>query len=130
MAIDLKLSNHGSSEAPRDLIFENLTFALTSGKDELVQRLTTRLLVWLGEWWADVTRGVPWEQDILVKNPAYDTIASDILTVILETNGISEILDFRIEDTDGVQRSITISFDARSDEGELLEIENLSLQAI
>jgi hypothetical protein len=128
MAIDLKLNPLGNSSGPRDIVFENLTFALVNGKDELVQRLTTRLLVFLGEWWADITRGVPYTQDILVKNPLYDTISSALKTVILQTNGIDKILDFRIVDTDGVKRSITISFECQSDDGETLEIEDLQLQ--
>jgi len=128
MAIDLKLNPQGNSSGPRDIVFENLTFVLTSGKDELVQRLTTRLLVFLGEWWADITRGVPYTQEILVKNPLHDTIESAIKTVILETNGIDKILAFSIKDTDGVQRSITISFECLSEDGDILEIENLALQ--
>lgn len=128
MAIDLSLSNSNNSSAPRDLIFDNLTFAMTSGKDELVQRLTTRLLVFLGEWWKDVNLGVPYKEDVLIKNPLYDTIATDIKQTILETKGISKILSFRIDDTDGVQRSITISFDCQGDDGELLEFQALNLQ--
>jgi len=128
MAVDLKLSNYGSSVAPRDLVFDRLNFQLIDGKDELVQRLTTRLLVFLGEWWADITKGVPYVEDILVKNPAYDTIASDIKRVILETQGISKILSFNIVDKDVLARAITISFECLSDDGQTLELENLRLQ--
>jgi len=128
MATGFMLSNHNNSSAPRDLIFENLTFKMISAKDELIQRLVTRLLVFLGEWWLNVNLGIDYMNDILIKAPYYETIASDFKRVILQTDGISKILSFSINDINNQRRAINISFDCQSDDGEILEVESLNLQ--
>lgn len=43
--------------------------ATVQDEDELLQRIKTRLLTFLGEWWLDVELGVPYFQQILGFKP-------------------------------------------------------------
>ena len=106
----------------RDILFEDLNFKLINDQDELRQRLTTRLQVFLGEWWQDVTLGIPYLDKILIKNPLYDTISSLLKREILDTDGIKSLLKFSMKDSDIENRTLDVSFVAKSINDEIIEI--------
>ncbi len=55
------------------------------------QAVTTRLLLWKGEWFLDVTDGTPWLQDITGNNTNYDF---EIQSRILDTPGVTDIVSY------------------------------------
>lgn len=57
------------------------------------QSVKTRLLLWTGNWFLDVTEGTPWSQKILGANtkPLYDLA---IQQRILETPGVKNITKY------------------------------------
>lgn len=55
------------------------------------QAVLTRLLLWYGEWFLDITDGTPWSQDVLGFNTSYDL---EIQSRILETPGVLTITEY------------------------------------
>ena len=55
------------------------------------QAVITRLLLWTGEWFLDVTDGTPWLQDIIGNNTNYDF---EIQSRILGTPGVTDIVSY------------------------------------
>ena len=57
----------------------------------VAQAVQTRLNMWTGEWFLDVTDGTPYMQDILGRNTNYDF---EIKSRILNTPGVVSITDY------------------------------------
>ena len=57
----------------------------------VAQAVQTRLNLWVGEWFLDVTDGTPYMQDILGRNTNYDF---EIKARILTTPGVVSITDY------------------------------------
>lgn len=73
----------------------------------VAQSVTTRLKLWLGEWFLDTTVGTPWLQQVLGKNTQslYDTA---IRTVVLQTVGVLSIEEYT-STLDSQNRSLAVS---------------------
>lgn len=124
--IDWELNNDPTSPDFGDLVFGEYTDYTVEGIDGLVQRLKIRLQVFLGEWFLDVDRGVPYFQEILEKGTSYDQISNSIKLVIAQTEDVKQINSFIIKDSDIERRKIIINFTVSSVFGEI-EINNLIL---
>lgn len=106
--MDLKLGSDG------DLDFENNDLVLVDDAAAIKQACAMRLRTFLGEIFSDETRGVPWFQEILIKNPSFLVIGELIKTTILGTDGVSDITKF-VFDLDG--REATLDFEALTESG-------------
>jgi hypothetical protein len=74
------------------------------------QKVRTRLLLWLGEFFLDKTEGTPWETKVVGKNknPTYDLV---IQQRILQTEGVRSIVSYNsvlTHKTRGLAVSVTI----------------------
>ena len=123
---DWALNNDTTSPEYGDLVIGSFIDHRVEGIDGLVQRLKMRLLVFLGEWFLDDTRGVPYFQEILEKGTSYDQVSDAIKLVIAETPDVKKINSFTIRDSEFVNRKIIISFSVSSVYGDI-SIDNLSL---
>lgn len=65
-----------------------------SGSDYVVQTIRTQLLMYQGEWWLDLTAGIPWFQTILAAPADIKTAEQIIKTSILGTPGVTELVEF------------------------------------
>lgn len=74
------------------------------------QLVETRLKLWLGEWFADTSDGVPWSTQVLGRGttPTYDSVIQER---ILETPGVEAIASYR---SALVNRVLTISATVRT----------------
>ena len=108
-----------------DLVFENNELVLVDGLDLVEQLLRQRLQTFLGEWFLDTSLGLPYFQDILVKNPNANVVTSLLKDAILNTPGVIELVSFT-PDFDSVNRSLNLSFSVRANDGEIT-ITNLIL---
>lgn len=63
---------------------------LVNSPATVAQAVLTRLSLWRGQWWLDLTVGMPWLEDVIGKNtgPIYDI---QIQQYILATQGVSQI---------------------------------------
>lgn len=81
---------------------------LVNSRAMVGQKVQTRLLLWRGEWFLDVTAGTPWLQNVvgLRSNPAY---VQTISQVILGTSGVTAITSFNL--VVGPRRTLTGTVD-------------------
>jgi hypothetical protein len=99
-----------------DLEIQNGDFVLIEDKEALQQFLKQRLQTFLGEWFLDSSKGVPYFEEILVKRPQFEAVDSIFKTQILQTPGIINLESFEF-DYDGPTRALSLSFRAQSIEG-------------
>ncbi len=109
-----------------DLVFEGFDFDLVDDTNQIMQNLAVRLRFFLGEWFLDVTQGLPYYQVFFTKAPNLIQVESILKNEILTTRGIVELISF-IADFDSRTRIFSVKFSARSISGEELQKE-LELQ--
>lgn len=107
-----------------DLVIENFDFQLIDGVDQITQNTGIRLRFFLGEWFIDITQGIPYYQEIFKKSPNQIQVDNIIKNEIITTFGIEEILSYT-SDYNQRTRLFTVNFRARtfSEENILLELE-------
>lgn len=87
--IDIKLD-----PITNDLVIEDYDFSLVESHQQISQNLSIRLKFFLGEWFLDIFEGVPYYQEIFVKNPNLILIENSIKEEIITTRGVQEIISF------------------------------------
>lgn len=119
--VDISLDLDPSSNTYKDVLVQNGGLVLTSdsnqnGTDPVVQNVIQRMQWMLGEWFLDVTGGVPWFQEIFIKNPDQDKVDALLLGVITTTPGIVAVTyyDFGLNKTN---RSVSVNFRAQKTAG-------------
>lgn len=85
---------------------------VVTGTDATVQHLRTRLRLFQGEWFFDLRVGVPYFEQILVKNPNLVAVTGIFRSAIQSTPGV-ERLDRIDIDFDSASRTLTVEFTAK-----------------
>jgi len=81
-----------------------------TGTDEIAQTIKTRLRLYLGEYFRDITDGTPWFQSILGKGTSLNNKEALLRNRIIQTDGVHEITKFETEfDNDSRTYSITVN---------------------
>lgn len=62
--------------------------------EAVAQAVKTSLLLWLGEWYLDVTAGVPYMQSVIGKH-SQDLADSTLVAQISQVQGVVNIVDFQ-----------------------------------
>lgn len=88
----------------------------TTTAEEVAQRIRTRLRMFKGEWFANEDEGVPYFDEILEKGVADGRVEAIIRAVILGTPGVASLNSY-VHERDESTRSLTISFEAVTDDG-------------
>ena len=101
------------SDETEDMALENGDIVFVTKADAVKQSVRQRLKMFMGEWFLDLDSGVPYYQDVLVKNPNPTLIEGIFKNEILATPGILELLTFSL-DYDNATRKLTIAFTARA----------------
>ncbi len=99
--MNLKLDSAG------DLAVENNELVLFDGADEITQLVQQRLNTFLGEYFYDTSIGVPYFEQILVKNPQPAIVYALLKNMITETDGVTELTEFDV-DYDAANRTMDI----------------------
>lgn len=115
MSLDLKLD-----VVTHDLLVVNYDLVITDDIQQLMQNLKIRLLFFLGEWFLDITRGVPYYEEILIKNPNQSRVESILKQQILNTKNVKEMLEFNLN-YDASTRLLNVTFSVDTDFG-ILEL--------
>ena len=113
---DLKLNNS-------DIDLSTYGLQLIENEDFITQKLRIALRLFYGEWFLDITQGVTYYEDILVKNPDGARIEAVLKSTILGVIGVNELLSFDM--TLSADRTLTVTFSVNTDVGELNLIEVL-----
>ena len=112
--INLQLDDSG------DIFTRNYGLARTSGNDQVAQRISTRLKLLLGEWFLDTGAGVPWFDQILIKNPNRAIVQGVLKRAILQTPKVNDLIRFDISE-DSVNRKIVVNFTVTTNDGSTVE---------
>lgn len=111
--IDLKFD-----KITHDLAIESSDLRFVEGRDEMLQNLKIRLLFIGGEWFLDTEAGVPYFDEVWIKNPDPALVDDIFKSVILETEGIVDLVEFNSE-YNTLTRKYTLSFKANSIYGQV-----------
>lgn len=109
-----------------DLRLVDGQLVLVSGTDAIRQDLAVRLRWFKGEWFLDRRTGVPWFQSILGHRASTAAIERILRTAIRATPGVSSITRLSI-DTDNVERTLTVDFEVRTNDGDSIEFTDFIL---
>jgi hypothetical protein len=60
----------------------------------VAQAVKTRLALWVGEWFLDITEGMPWNAQVIGKRLRGKNYDAAIRQRILETEGVLELSDY------------------------------------
>ena len=82
------------------------------------QGVKIRLLFFRGEWFLDVSKGIPYFQSVFVKNPNLDHVRTLYRREILDAPGVDNLLSL-ILDFDAQTRELDVSWEADSDQGRI-----------
>jgi len=120
-----------------DIALVHGDIALVTGPDEIRQRVLLRLRRQLGEWAYDTTLGVPWIEQVFVRNPDLGVIRALLVREIANTSGVLEVRSLELTLTAGRELSFTWSALVLADNGEsvftdssLVDFDNGELQFI
>jgi hypothetical protein len=103
----------------KDLLVVNNDLSLTSdaypegtaplATNPVLQDILQRIRFFLGEWFLDNTQGIPYFQQILVKNPDQSKIDAIFQNVILGTPGVTQLSSYSFNVNTGA-RILTVTF--------------------
>lgn len=115
----------GYAELERDEETNDLRIPIRilRGPDACVQRLRQRFAMVLGEWFLDQRLGVPYREQLLVKNPDKGLVTSLFRRVILDTPGFARVVSLNCS-VDKASRTMTTTFEA------VLEDPNVIVRAV
>lgn len=118
---DLSIDLDPVSSTYKDLLIVDGDLVLTSdvnpvGTDPVLQGVLQNISLALGEWFLDLSAGLPWLQQILVKNPDQSKIDAILRSAILATPGIVRLNSYSF-DLSLKTRSGTIRFSAQKTDG-------------
>jgi len=82
----------------------------------VIQRIRVRFRFFLGEWFLDQRLGIPYFQDILIKNPDPTLISAIFRQVLLTTPGVLRVDAFTAT-LDAPTRVLTVNFQATLTDG-------------
>ena len=107
-----------------DLALDAKTHDLTLNGDVLfidnaervAQQIKIQLLTFLGEWFLDVTHGVPYLDYVLIKNPNFTLIRELFREQILNVDGVSNLVSIDI-DFNSATRQMSLSYEAETEYG-------------
>lgn len=95
----------------------------TSGLDEVEQTIRTRLRLFLGEYFRDITDGTPWFEQILGKGVSVDTRDAAIRNRVARTPGVIRLTSY-VADFDVNTRKYSVTIGVLTNFGLLTVTEN------
>jgi len=110
-----------------DLLIVDGDLVLVDGnRDEVIQELNIRLNFFLGEWFLDVTAGIPYFQTILKKGTSIQTVNGIFIREINAVEEVNDILDFQAT-FDGESRVYRVDFKVDTIYGIITGSEEISI---
>lgn len=101
-----------------DLVVDSDLY-LVVDQPQVVQHIRQRLQTFLGEWFLDLTVGVPWFQRILGKVQYISTVTTILKATVAETTGVKEVTSFTVAAADA-ERTLRCTFSCVLTSGETL----------
>lgn len=92
--------------------------------ERVAQQIKIQLLTFLGEWFLDVTHGVPYLEYVLVKNPNFTLIRELFREQILKVDGVNNLVSIDI-DFESATRKMLLNYEAETEYGMIVRKEVL-----
>lgn len=111
----------GLDPLTNDLEIVGFDLTLVNDRDQIAQNLGIRLAFVLGEWYLDITAGIPYYQDFFIKAPNQIQIETVLKEEIVNTVGVNEILAFstNYNPPGSPARTFTVNFQVNTVAGNL-----------
>lgn len=93
---------------------------------DVAQAIRIRLKFFRGEWFLDREQGVPWFEQIFVKNPNLEHVRAIFRKVIVDTPGVGDVRTVEVT-YDPLTRGLSLEFEADSDYGEISAVEEIAV---
>jgi hypothetical protein len=97
-----------------------------NGADKVAQQIKINLLTFLGEWFLDETWGVPYLEDILIKNPRMPSVETILRDHINSVFHVIKIESFGMG-WDRRRRTLNVEFEAITDFGPIRDSVKLEI---
>jgi hypothetical protein len=97
--------------------------------DRVAQQIKINLLAFLGEWFLDITFGVPYLESILVKNPKMAAIETILRSHVKSIPDVTNVTYLAL-DWDRRYRSLHVDFAANTKLGPIQESYKLEMQRV
>lgn len=94
--------------------------ALVGGVESIAQAAKISLQLFLGEWFLDEEKGVPWFEEVLVKGPNLVAVRGMFRKKLLEVPGVMDVLQLDLQLTNAT-RTLRVGFRCSTDVGEFAE---------
>lgn len=113
MSYDIQLDRE-----THDLVIDADTgdIQLLDNARRIAQQIKVTLLAFLGEWFLDTSFGVPYLDEIMVKNPRIGTLQAIFRAKIIDVPGVTRVRRLTF-DMNRATRALSVSFEAETLEG-------------
>jgi hypothetical protein len=101
-----------------DIIIGGTQVTRVSDAEYLAQKIRSKLQLIQGESQLDTEEGIPYFTDVFVKPVDLPLVGSLFKTLIINTEGVNELLTFEYE-LDTTERLLTINFSINTDFGDI-----------
>lgn len=91
---------------------------LLEDSDRVTQQIKVTLLTLLGEWFLDTDFGVPYLEEIMIKNPKLAAVTSILRQRILDVPDVTRVPTLLL-DFSRVQRTLSVVFEAETNVGRI-----------
>ena len=109
-------------ENTNNLILQNKDLQLTNNDvDYTVQKCIIILKVFKGEWYLNINIGIPYFENIFIKNPNIGLIEDIFKTIILSIETIEELIDFNLTYNNTI-RKLSLDFQAKLIDGSIINV--------
>ena len=97
-----------------DIFIRNGSFATVTDGSQVLQHVRTRLLFYLGEWFADNRAGTPWFEEVFIKPFNVANTENVIKSRIANTPDLQSIIEFSMAVPNPADRQLIVSFSAET----------------
>lgn len=107
-----------------DLIIADGDLIAIDNAERVAQQIKIQLLTWLGEWFLDITHGVPYLDYILVKNPNIELARSIFKEQIMKVDDVDDVTSLEIY-YNATERTMVVEYEASTSYGLVTRKEKL-----
>ena len=109
-------------DASGDIQLEDGQIKTISDRLESIrQKATVALNTFEGEWFLDVNFGVPYREEILIKNPSVSRISAVLRDTLESVNGVTTVTELSIS-IDRATRTLSAEFELNIETGETITV--------
>lgn len=104
-----------------DLILTVGDLTLVTESDQINQAISQALGMFYGEWFLDNRQGIPYIQQIFVKNPNLDIIQALLLNAIQNVPGVVQITSFAFT-YNNANRNLGVTLSVQTTNGQTINV--------